>query len=246
MDGLQVDDTSREKTYASTDSHKMILPQSYASESSPSQYPPYPQHMQTSPLYEEGKPIQQRPRMPWGLSLRGYTFLIIGITAVVMAAALGGGLGGAIAAVANDNSSPTATVTATVTASTASSTASPTAVVRNYTPILPSQVNTTALDCRDQATISSQNGDTYTMNCNTNYPGNDIVSFISYTLDTCINACSNMNTRSGEMTCHGVLFNSNMQTIFEENAGNCWLKSLMTGATPEGLPPSVGAVLVTS
>ena len=149
--------------------------------------------------------------------------------------------------------SPTATVTATVTAGaastatgTSSSTVSPTAAVKNYTPLLPTQVNTTALDCTDQATVRAQNGDTYTMNCNTNYAGNDIISFISYTLDTCINACSNMNKISGETTCHGVLFNSNMQTIYNQNQGNCWLKSLMAGAQADGLPPSVGAVLVTS
>ncbi|KAK6368111.1 hypothetical protein LTS17_009851 [Exophiala oligosperma] len=258
MDGLQVDDSSREKISASTDSHKMILPQSYPSESSTSQnpqYPTYPQHMQTSPLYENPEPVRtpEKLQMPWGLSLRGYTFLIIGITAVVMAAALGGGLGGAIAAVANHNSSPTATVTATVTAGaastatgTASSTVSPTAAVKNYSPLLPTQVNTTALDCDDQATVTAQNGDSYTMNCNTNYAGNDIISFISYTLDTCINACSKMNTIAGDTKCHGVLFNSNMNTIYNEAQGNCWLKSLMAGATTDGLPPSVGAILVTS
>lgn len=106
MDGLQVDDSSREKMYMSNDSSKMVAPNSYPINTPTSQYqPPHPQPTQTLPTYQNDAPMPQRPQMPWGLSLRAYTFLIIGITAVVLGAALGGGLGGAIAAVANDNKS---------------------------------------------------------------------------------------------------------------------------------------------
>ncbi|KAK5272405.1 hypothetical protein LTR99_001797 [Exophiala xenobiotica] len=256
MDGLQVDDSHREKAYVPNDSNKMLAPHSYSIDTSTSTspyQPPHPQTLPTLPTYQSEDRTPQRPRMPWGLSLGAYTILIIGITAVIMGAALSGGLGGALAAKSSDNKSvPTTTVTATVTNAAATATgssaatASVTGVVRNYSPVLPAQVNTTALDCTDQATITSYSGDSYTLSCNTNYGGNDIMSFIAYTLDTCINACSNMNSIAGTTTCHGIMFNANMEKIYSEDMGNCWLKSLMASASEDGLPPSVGAVLATS
>lgn len=138
----------------------------------------------------------------------------------------------------------TATVTATVTNTVSTASASPSGLISNYSPLLPEQVNTTVLDCTDKATVTSQSGDQYQLNCNINYPDNDLLNFVAYSVDTCIGACSNFNKAAGKPQCHGVLFNANMQQMSEDGGGNCWLKSVMTNPTVDGLPPSVGAVLL--
>ena len=141
--------------------------------------------------------------------------------------------------------SAAATVTMTGTG-TASATSTATGAVKNYSPLLPSQVNTTALDCNDQSTMTSTSGEQFQLHCNINYGGNDIVDIIAYTLDACIEACSNMNTIANATTCHGIMFNANMEYVYAEDSGNCWLKSLMADPTTDSLPPSVGAVLLSS
>ena len=69
---------------------------------------------------------------------------------------------------------------------------------------------------------------------------------MAYTLDACIEACSNMNTIARETQCHGVLFNANLDKGIANNNGNCWLKSLMANPAVDPVPPSVGAVLLSS
>ncbi|KAI1612007.1 hypothetical protein EDD36DRAFT_465854 [Exophiala viscosa] len=263
MDGLEVDTSPREKTSAAQDSHKFVAPQiqpagTYVS----SPYSPESNAYTPAPQYESppSTPNRRRSLLPCGLSILAYTILVAAVTAVIIGAAVGGGLGGALAsksnksAVGSSGSSSTVTMTVTSAAATvtmtgtgtSSATSTATGAVKNYTPLLPSQVNTTALDCNDQSTLTSESGDQFQLNCNMNYGGNDIVDFIAYTLDACIEACSSMNTVANATTCHGVMFNANMETVYAEDSGNCWLKSLMADPVVDTLPPSVGALLISS
>ncbi len=144
----------------------------------------------------------------------------------------------------------TATTTVTVTGSAGASatSSSSTTLVNDYTPLSPTLVNTTALDCTTGTTVQSWSGQTFQLNCNTNYGGGDVVNLIAYDLDTCVEACSSMNELGGNgtTTCYGVVFNSNLEAIYGKQEGNCWLKgSAMGNPSVDGLPPSVGAVLIT-
>ncbi|KIX09398.1 uncharacterized protein Z518_00477 [Rhinocladiella mackenziei CBS 650.93] len=247
MDGLQLDDSHRDNGYAPTYSDKVV------SSSSPSHTSTtpivLPQHdVYNAPVAPDAPtPQSPRRRLPWGLSILAYTLLIAVITFLITAGAVGGALGGVLASQDDSDSSTqtqTATVTVTNTAPTASAT--PSGLVNNYTPLLPDQVNTTALQCVDQATINSATGEQFQLNCNINFPDNDMINIIAYTLDACINACSNMNTFAGEEQCRGILFNANLQKTNANQNGNCWLKSIMANPSVDRAPPSVGAVLLSS
>ncbi|KAK4945592.1 hypothetical protein LTR10_015211 [Elasticomyces elasticus] len=261
MDGLQVDTSPREKASAQ-DTHKFVAPQTQpAGTYVTSPYTPESNGYTPAPQYESkpSTPDRRRGLLPCGLSLLAYTILVAAVTAIIIGAAVGGGLGGALASKSNKSTvgSGTATTatmtvtgagaTATMTATgTSSATSTSTGQVKNYAPLLPAQVNTTALDCNDKSTITSATGEQFQLNCNINYGGNDIINIIAYTLDACIEACSNLNTIANATTCHGIMFNGNMEFVVAEDNGNCWLKSLMAAPTTDTLPPSVGAVLLTS
>jgi hypothetical protein len=115
-------------------------------------------------------------------------------------------------------------------------------------PLSPPKVNTTALDCTTGDTVQSWSGQTFQLNCDTNYGGGDVVTVIAYDLDTCVEACSSMNSlaSSNDTACYGFVFNSNLEAIYGDQSGNCFLKgAAMTDASVDGLPPSVGAILLT-
>jgi hypothetical protein len=144
----------------------------------------------------------------------------------------------------------TTTVFSTVTAS-STSTSPPlgsSTLVSNYAPLLPSQVYTAALNCTSGATVITGDGSQFQTNCNTNYAGNDMLQFVAYSLDDCLGACTNLNKISASNTvpCKGVLFNANVAACVSQGGGNCWLKSAMEGAAADILPPSVGAVLLST
>jgi hypothetical protein len=102
------------------------------------------------------------------------------------------------------------------------------------------------LNCTTGSSLYTLDGSQFQLNCNTNYPGNDIGFITAYRLEDCIGACANLNTlTTGSTTpCLGVLFNANMHDLVTKNGGNCWLKSAMKNAQNDTLPPTVGAVLV--
>ena len=101
MDGLQLDDSSREKMVVSQNSHNLIAQHGYSTNPTYSTATSKPHYIPTNQQEAQLPDVSRRRLLPWGFSLLGYTILIAGITAVIMGAALGGGLGGAIAVVAN-------------------------------------------------------------------------------------------------------------------------------------------------
>ncbi|KAJ4580578.1 hypothetical protein HRR82_004246 [Exophiala dermatitidis] len=246
MDGLQVAQPPRGKAFVPPEHDK------FGANATPGAVDPGYATEYTSQVGQHSPP-KLSYRFPWGLSLFTYTLLIVGITFVIC----GAGFGGAIGAVAanNKHSEPntetvfqTTTVTATATASvptaavpTASATASA-GLVNDYVVLPPDQVNTTTLTCADESTMTTKSGARYQLHCNVDFGNNDILWFISYSLEICLEACSNLNTRTGNATCNGVIYNANVGHF---PAGNCWLKSAMLNPSIEDIPPSVGATLLT-
>ncbi|EXJ90458.1 hypothetical protein A1O1_03560 [Capronia coronata CBS 617.96] len=236
MDGLQIDDRPHEKSYFSGGHDKMVAPDKVMTAA----YPYEPVDSQP------GEPQPSASRLPWRLSVLAYTLVVAGVTLLICGAAFGGALGGVVTSHkhSDSNTPATTTVTATVTNTVSSAPTTQTGLVNNYSPLLPDQVNTTALDCAEQATITSRSDEQYQLNCNINYPDNDLLNFIAYSLDDCIDACSSINTVSGDTQCHGVVFNANLEKSDQQGHGNCWLKSIMANPTTDPQPPSVGAVLL--
>ena len=54
----------------------------------------------------------------------------------------------------------------------------------------------------------------------------DIIAFEAYTIQQCVDACSNMNTIAGSVKCRAVAMTNGLNYEWEGNvAANCWLKS---------------------
>lgn len=85
MDGLQVDESAREKTFVPPEQEKIPAPEKplpvvYSDESSDTQ-----------------RPQPSSSRLPWGLSVLAYTFFVAGLTFLICGAGFGGALGGVVA-----------------------------------------------------------------------------------------------------------------------------------------------------
>ncbi|EXJ70565.1 uncharacterized protein A1O5_06635 [Cladophialophora psammophila CBS 110553] len=266
MDGLQVANASQEK-------QAVIVRQGQADKYTNSQAYTYPgavsdqlggSDYQASPPTPYNPPLARAPsRLPCGLSVLAYTILVAAVTLAICAAGFGGGIG-AIAASkdktcsTNNNDSPigaqsqaTTTITRTtgITATATSSTATSSPInglVNDYTPLPPSTVNTTSLNCTTGTSVYSASGSQFQLTCDKNYPGNDIVSIITYTLDVCVEACANMNVLQAQTVCHGVMYNANLAMMVQNGNGNCWLKTAMQNPVDDDFPPSVGAALISS
>ncbi|KIW90385.1 uncharacterized protein Z519_09030 [Cladophialophora bantiana CBS 173.52] len=266
MDGLQVASASREKQaviirQGQADKYTSSQPYAYPGAASdqlggsdyhPSSPTPYNQPLACTPSH-----------LPCGLSVLAYTILVAAVTLAICAAGFGGGIG-AIAASkdkncsTNNNDSPigaesqatiTITTTTRITTTTTSSTATSSPVnglVNDYAPLSPSSVNTTSLNCTTGTSVYSASGSQFQLTCDKNYPGNDIVSLITYTLDTCVEACANMNVLQAQTVCHGVMYNANLAMMVQGGNGNCWLKTAMQNPVDDDFPPSVGAALISS
>jgi hypothetical protein len=54
----------------------------------------------------------------------------------------------------------------------------------------------------------------------------DIIAFVAYTIQQCVDACSNMNTIAGSVKCRAVAMTDGINYEWDNNiAANCWLKS---------------------
>ena len=54
----------------------------------------------------------------------------------------------------------------------------------------------------------------------------DIVAFLAYTMQQCVEACSNMNVIAGSVKCRAVAMTNEVAYEFDNSiAANCWLKS---------------------
>jgi hypothetical protein len=69
----------------------------------------------------------------------------------------------------------------------------------------------------------------YKYNCldNTNIGGViDLASFTAYTLEQCVDACSQWNFRAKDETCQAIVINNDIgYQRSDGNGANCWLKS---------------------
>ena len=54
----------------------------------------------------------------------------------------------------------------------------------------------------------------------------DIIAFVAYTIQQCVDACSNMNVIAGSVKCRAVAMTDGINHEWDNNvAANCWLKS---------------------
>jgi hypothetical protein len=141
---------------------------------------------------------------------------------------------------------PATTVTTTVTTTSPSSTS--TSGFTNFSVTAPSAITSLYIDCPavSSTTYTAQNSSNiFAMTCDLDYPswevGNkDIVSIIAYSLQDCMEACSQMTSR-GIASCAGALFESDLG---EWLGGNCYLKSsLVTSSSGFGNTFAFGKLL---
>jgi len=68
----------------------------------------------------------------------------------------------------------------------------------------------------------------YTYNCldSTNILDTILMSFTAYTLEQCVDACSQYSAMNASSACKAAVISSDFSTRYEtENGANCWLKS---------------------
>jgi hypothetical protein len=123
----------------------------------------------------------------------------------------------------------TTVITTVTTTSPLSPSSTPTSGFTNFSVTAPSAITSLYLDCPaiSSTTYTAQNSSNiFAITCDLDYPswnvGNeDIVSIIAYSLQDCLEACSQM-TSSGVASCAGALFESDLSSWL---GGNCYLKS---------------------
>jgi hypothetical protein len=86
----------------------------------------------------------------------------------------------------------------------------------------------------------------YTYNCldNTNIGGVlDIASFTAYTLEQCVDACSQYNLKAKNDTCQAVVINEDVGFLHSTgNGANCWLKYNTKSFTGKGFTTAKAVV----
>jgi hypothetical protein len=65
----------------------------------------------------------------------------------------------------------------------------------------------------------------------------DITAIQAFSLQTCVDACTVMNTMSGKKTCIAISMDARMSRLYEMRGANCWLKGNGTG--PVGKTESI-------
>jgi hypothetical protein len=123
----------------------------------------------------------------------------------------------------HNHTSPTQSIpTPTAPSSLPTTSASTTSV---YTPLPPSAVPLINNSCPSTILFSSKN-DKYDCTEQIDLNGGDIISIIAYTLQDCIDACSQYSAIQGNNACQGVILNKKMSY---QPRGNCWLKGKLDG-----------------
>ena len=143
--------------------------------------------------------------------------------------------------------SPQETATRTITHTAHATSSAPAAATTsggkllNYVPTLPSSIYNVALDCpslNGQVYTTNSSDQTFQISCEIGLYGGDIVSFVSYTLEDCIESCGTINHYSSTngytgdtSTCTVAEFHSRMGT--GDTQSNCWLKWGDTTLAPQ-------------
>lgn len=144
---------------------------------------------------------------------------------------------------------PATTVTTTVTTTSPPSPSStPTSGFTNFSVPAPKAITSLYLDCPALSSttyIAQNSSNIFAITCDLDYPsfyvGNkDIVSIITYSLQDCLEACSQMSSR-GVASCAGALFIADLSAWL---GGNCYLKSLLvTSSSGSGNTSAFGKLL---
>ncbi|KAI9815085.1 MAG: hypothetical protein M1827_002928 [Pycnora praestabilis] len=209
----------------------------------PASAPLYGDH-EREPHYAEQSPGFQRSKTICGLT-RTTFWLALALVLVIVIAAVGGGVGGSIAV--HDASKTRKTSATTVTVSSAPTSTSSSTNLTNLVVPLPNDVATVALDCPTSGTNSYTSGAsiTFSWQCGTDYNAGseneakngtivDLTSLIAYSIEDCMEACSQMNALD-VITCAGVTFRSEMKHYYATARANCWLKdSTGPGSSGQG------------
>lgn len=146
------------------------------------------------------------------------------------------------------------TITSTVSILTASP-SSPTTELTNYTAAAPDQITTLPLNCPALNTESYKTtlGDRFEFFCDKDleyldrdgrFVGN-IISFMTYTLNDCLEACSAMNRfQEGTVPCHVIAFRANITYMWNDVPfggvlSTCWLKNVTAQTRPRPMDEMV-------
>jgi hypothetical protein len=190
-------------------------------------------------------------KVPFGLRPLVFGALVALVTLIVVGAALGGGLGSGLATARRHGASPlpasvcpslTSSLSTTSTTTTSSSSTASLTVYNNYTVPDPSIINTLTLTCQNGSiyqtlqqalSLTLYREQTFQYLCNRGYKGDTaadgrgtlktLASFVSYTVENCIEACSNMNGWASETVCRAISFATNLAEDYENWGTNCWL-----------------------
>ncbi|KAK3713315.1 hypothetical protein LTR37_008507 [Vermiconidia calcicola] len=174
--------------------------------------PSYPYNLLDNANANEGR-LKAIDRASTRHKIRGLSPLMFGllvalITAVVVGASVGSGLGSALAEARSGTPTATVSVTSTVTARSealASPTTNSQGQLVNYAVVPPSDVFSVALDCPnlEGKSYTTTSGDVFSLSCTNGWGGEDLHTFLAYTYQDCINACSYYNyRRNGELVCN--------------------------------------------
>ncbi|KAM0430165.1 hypothetical protein ACHAPT_006173 [Fusarium lateritium] len=203
-------------------------------------------HPPTTPYYVpvDQQHQQQKPRGPFGLSLWLFTVIVVAITAAIVGGGVGGGLGAALSNCQNSNSecsADTAVGDDNSTTASAAPTTSTTTSAFFFTPTPAAEIRNLTWFCEeaeDTKTIQLTSGFEFKVYCGLDGGGannaegggtlKDLVGIIAYSLEDCLQACTQMNAMNDNqdtnVTCKSVSFRANLAQSYKQYGGNCWLK----------------------
>jgi hypothetical protein len=83
----------------------------------------------------------------------------------------------------------------------------------------------------DNSDVKTSNAESYRCMSGKNVGGNDLAAIVAYTLQQCVDACSEMNNlASARNACKGVVMAEDLSNRYlKGNRANCWLKSKVSG-----------------
>lgn len=201
--------------------------------------------------YYQGDPAAHRPSVedpipvaPAEKHLRWSFWVIMGLVLLLIAAAIGGGVGGSMA-VKNARYVQTRSFEVcqlinnrkeAESSSCPNPTAAPNATgTDSFLAVPPTEVSAVDIKCpEDNGPLISDTGDNYECFQYNNCPGSDLVNFVAYRFQDCINACSHWNeitnrySPTENVTCQGAILATRMASHAKANHGNCWLKGEVT------------------
>ncbi|KAI0901659.1 hypothetical protein F4806DRAFT_8449 [Annulohypoxylon nitens] len=184
------------------------------------------------------QPLSTYSRNPFNLSPVAFGALVSVITALIVGAIIGGSLGGTLAKQEHYKTAPHAeTRTSSLEVNRPTPTSTPTSLIStsatltDYAAPSPSDVETLHIDCPrlDGKITEDSIQQRYKISCGERIVGggSDVITYsasIAYSLQDCIEACSQLNIWTGGLYCTAVTWSQAMSFAWETEGGmNCWL-----------------------